>query len=294
MALNAILTRFPATPSRLTPVCPFCRENFTNDSVRIIRMDFNSSSGWNTPRRMPIPHVESSQTDFAALWARKMERPSGTRPDARKLEDRVAKVAAKKCSVEEVSSLYKELEEWLKSDGSDQTSLFLSFVLLRAILMNHQAHSEASRNMKTVEANLRAKVDDLTINNEKLDSELRKYFGRGSPICYIADATIDVSHSIYLVIVPIANFTITLHASKVHLDVFTTDHACYVFAFTIIYSCTSSPEDANPCAPVGQDSNTYGSSLHSCASAQFAHDDPDTQPDAAHNSGATSNSYETP
>ncbi|KAG6864393.1 hypothetical protein C0991_009932 [Blastosporella zonata] len=156
------------------PVCPFCRENFTNDSVRIIRMDFNSSSGWNTPRRMPVPHVDSSQTDFAALWARKMER-SGTRPDVRKLEDKVAKVAAKKCSVEEVSALYQELDGYVNQDEIKAPSLYLSVVLLRCILLNHQAHSEASRNMKAVEANLKAKVDDLQLNNEKIEFELRKY-----------------------------------------------------------------------------------------------------------------------
>ncbi|KAG6816362.1 hypothetical protein H0H87_006723 [Tephrocybe sp. NHM501043] len=145
-------------------------------------MDFNSSSGWNTPRRMPVPHVEPSQTDFAALWARKMERSSGTRLDARTaLEDKVAKVAAKKCSVEEVSALYKELEKYVNTDGTEHTSLFLSFVLLRCILMNHQAHSEASRNMKTVEANLKAQIDDLQLTNEKIESELRNPMRHTTP-----------------------------------------------------------------------------------------------------------------
>lgn len=168
------------TPSRLLPVCPFCRENFTGDSVRLIRMDFNSS-GWSTPRRMPQHPIESSQADFAEMWARKTERLllsdgcSRTRLEARRLEDKVAKVAAKKCSVEEVSTLHRELEEWLTSDvKDDQTSLHLSAALLRAILMNHLAHSEASRNAKTVEANLKAKVDDLEITTEKLEAELRK------------------------------------------------------------------------------------------------------------------------
>lgn len=40
--------------------------------------------------------------------------------------------------------------------------------------MNHLAHSEASRNAKTVEANLKGKVDDLEITNEKLEAELGK------------------------------------------------------------------------------------------------------------------------
>ncbi|KAG6836958.1 hypothetical protein H0H93_000599 [Arthromyces matolae] len=139
-------------------------------------MDFNHpSSGWSTPRRVPAYHVEPSQTDFATMWARKTERSSGSRTEARTFEERVARVAQKKCSVEEVALLYKELDEWLKSDSSDQTSLLLSSALLRAILMNHQAHSDSSRNMKIAEANLNARIDELKLNNEKIETELRKY-----------------------------------------------------------------------------------------------------------------------
>lgn len=39
-----------------------------------------------------------------------------TRAEIRHLERKVARVAAKKCSVEEVSSLHKELQDWLASD----------------------------------------------------------------------------------------------------------------------------------------------------------------------------------
>jgi hypothetical protein len=112
------------TSPRLTPVCPFCREQFTSDSIRLIRMDFNSS-GWSTPRRLPT--IESNNTDFADMWARKTERlllsegGPRTRSEARRLEDKVARVAAKKCSVEEVSTLHKELEEWLTSESKDDT-----------------------------------------------------------------------------------------------------------------------------------------------------------------------------
>lgn len=180
LCMSCCSTIVEKTPSRLTPVCPFCRENFTGDSIRIIRMDFNSS-GWSTPRRVPQHHIETSQTDFADMWARKTERLllsdgcSRSRLEARRLEDKVAKVAAKKCSVEEVSKLHRELEAWLTSDVKDDTtSLHLSAALLRAILMNHLAHAESSRNAKTVEANLKAKIDDLEITNEKLEAELRK------------------------------------------------------------------------------------------------------------------------
>ena len=115
-----------------------------------------------------------------------------TRAEARRLEDKVAKVAAKKCSVEEVSTLHKELQEWLTSDMEDQvhkktsssqtthltppwqTSLSLSAALLRAILMNHLAHSEASKVAKHTEATLKGKLDDMDVTNGKLEAELRR------------------------------------------------------------------------------------------------------------------------
>jgi hypothetical protein len=40
--------------------------------------------------------------------------------------------------------------------------------------MNHVAHSEATKVAKITEANLKARVDDLDIANQKLDAELKK------------------------------------------------------------------------------------------------------------------------
>jgi hypothetical protein len=40
--------------------------------------------------------------------------------------------------------------------------------------MNHLAHSEASKMAKTVEANLKAKLDDAEITNGKLEVEIRR------------------------------------------------------------------------------------------------------------------------
>ncbi|KAJ7182806.1 hypothetical protein C8R43DRAFT_13386 [Mycena crocata] len=170
------------TSSRLSPACPFCRENFTSDSVRLIRMDFNTS-GWSTPRR--LPNIEANPPDFISdAWSKRLMFADGcsrSRQDARRLEAKVAKVAAKKCSVEEVTTLHKELQEWLTSDVkpdddalSQTSSLTLSAALLRAILMNHVAHSEASRTAKNVEATLKTKLDDLEITNSKLEAELRR------------------------------------------------------------------------------------------------------------------------
>ncbi|KAJ6551228.1 hypothetical protein B0H19DRAFT_1296365 [Mycena capillaripes] len=176
---SSCCTTIAEKTSRFSPACPFCRENFTSDSVRLIRMDFNTS-GWSTPRR--LPNIEANVPDFTNdAWSKRLMLADGcsrSRQDARRLEAKVAKVAAKKCSVEEVTTLHKELQEWLTSDtkpDDDTSSLTLSAALLRAILMNHLAHSEASRLAKNVETTLKTKIDDLEIANGKLDAELRRY-----------------------------------------------------------------------------------------------------------------------
>jgi hypothetical protein len=90
----------------------------------------------------------------------------------------VAAVAAKKCSVEEVSTLHKELQDWLTHDEKqtdDQlSSLSLSAALLRAILVNHFAHSEATKMAKTVEANIKGKLDETELSVAKLEAELKQ------------------------------------------------------------------------------------------------------------------------
>ncbi|KAF8815549.1 hypothetical protein BYT27DRAFT_6678233 [Phlegmacium glaucopus] len=142
-------------------------------------MDF-TTSGWSTPRRFPA--MESFNDTFnTEVLQRKTERllssegNSRTRLEVRRLEDKVAKVAAKKCSVEEVSSLYTELDSWLRSEKDDQTSsLYLSAALLRAILMNHLAHSEASKAAKTTEANLKSKIDEVEAQKLQVETELRR------------------------------------------------------------------------------------------------------------------------
>uniref|UniRef100_A0A8H7XXD4 RING-type domain-containing protein n=1 Tax=Psilocybe cubensis TaxID=181762 RepID=A0A8H7XXD4_PSICU len=166
------------TAARLSPACPFCREHFTADAMRLIRMDF-TTSGWSTPRRFPAMETLTDSLMTSEMLQRKtahlMSSGKG-RIEVRRLEEKVARIAAKKCSVEEVSGLYKELEEWLLAEKDDQTSsLFLSAALLRAILMNHLAHSDASKAAKTTEANLKHKVDDLEQQSNRLDAEVRKY-----------------------------------------------------------------------------------------------------------------------
>lgn len=179
------------TPSRLQTVCPFCREQFASDSVRLIRTDF-TTSGYSTPRFIPGSGCDDEMISDA--FSRKVNSALSadggrTRSEVRRLEDKVAKVAAKKCSVEEVSTLHRELDNWLKftadpTYAGQMSSLHLSALLLRAILVNHVAHSEASKLSKSVEADLKARLDDSEAANGKLDSENKnlklKYEARSS------------------------------------------------------------------------------------------------------------------
>lgn len=75
-------------------------------------MDFTpTSSGWSTPRGGNGVHeviIESDGEDTLSAGLK-------SREQAKRLEYKVARVAAKKCSVEEVSTLHKELQEWLQS-----------------------------------------------------------------------------------------------------------------------------------------------------------------------------------
>lgn len=193
------------TLPRFKPVCPFCRENFTSDDVRLIRIDF-SASGYTIPWRRGGKHEAHDARDHSPHREDRFPivEPSYPRSRAestRRLEDKVAKVAAKKCSVEEVSRLHRELEDWLSQDDSpdDQvshlpfmtptpsdlagcarrhrtqvSSLYLSAALLKAILMNHFAHSEATKAAKNVESSLKAKLDEMESTITKFDADLKQ------------------------------------------------------------------------------------------------------------------------
>jgi hypothetical protein len=155
--------------------------------------------------------IETSFGDTASeLWSKRTEGLLSSNEwnskawgQARRLEDKVAKVAQKKTSVEEVSYLHKELETYLGTvkPGEQQVrpgllpwnqsdsvayplpapalllqvaSLFLSAALLRAILSNHVAHAEASKHAKATESDLRSQLDNADIIRGKLEAELRK------------------------------------------------------------------------------------------------------------------------
>src|SRR6266849_4766957 len=112
---NNILEKRPST------TCPFCREQFTRGTVRLIRFDFNGfNSGSSTPRRSPTsPRPPLIEDDFPndlllKASAHVFPDPGEARArEARVLESRVARVASKKCSVEEVTALQKEVDRWL-------------------------------------------------------------------------------------------------------------------------------------------------------------------------------------
>jgi len=168
--------------------------------VRLIRIEFPASSGWTSPRRRGgltdgLDILDRSPSRIGERFPFVEPGFSRTRAEARRLEDKVAKVAAKKCSVEEVSTLHKELQDWLTHDekpieqvffpslislfplnfNSQLSSLALSAALLRAILMNHFAHSEATKVAKGVEAALKEKVDEMELTVTKQEAELKQY-----------------------------------------------------------------------------------------------------------------------
>ena len=103
--------------------------------------------------------------------------------EARVLEARVARMASKKCPVEEVVALQKEIDRWLtEATAADavrvpssssspsltlpmpqSTSLVLSSLLLKAILVNHIMFSDVFNAAKNTETSLKSKVDELEI-----------------------------------------------------------------------------------------------------------------------------------
>ena len=202
LCLSCCNTILEKTTSRLSPVCPFCREQFSRGTVRVIRIDCNGPcSGWSTPRRSPNsprpPLIEDDfPNDLLKGSAPVYPDPGEARArDARMLESKVARVASKKCSVEEVTALQQEVDRWLTEvtaadavrapSSSAQSSsltrshiqssaLHLSSLLLKAILANHHAFSDASKVAKHAEASLKLKVDELEHEKGRLEVELHK------------------------------------------------------------------------------------------------------------------------
>ncbi len=164
LCLNCCNNILEKTSSRSSPACPFCREQFTRGTVRLIRFDLGSfKGGSNTPRKSPTsPRPPLIEDDFPNDLLLKASAPIFPDPneararEARVLESKVARVASKKCSVEEV------------------TALQLSSLLLKAILTNHVAFSDASKAARNAETSLKLKVDELEHEKGRLEVELHK------------------------------------------------------------------------------------------------------------------------
>lgn len=115
LCLNCCNNILEKTSPRLTPSCPFCRVPFTSDAIRLIRVDFSGhGSGWSTPRATDAldTHIFGASDDDVLLFTGDNDRDK-TRV---KLESKVARVAGKKCSVEEVKHLHQELRNYLSTD----------------------------------------------------------------------------------------------------------------------------------------------------------------------------------
>jgi hypothetical protein len=174
---QCLATIVDKTSPRLTPACPLCRGTFSDKTWRLIRVDLGGTgtgSGWSGTSS------DSAQDEGSVR----------VRADAKRLEDKVAQAAAKKCSFEEVSALHKEVQEWLSHDThtsktdpqvsssvsytatsavSQHSRIFqhaglrLSADLLRAILLNCLAYSESTKRAKSREESLQAEVEGLKI-----------------------------------------------------------------------------------------------------------------------------------
>ena len=114
--------------------------------------------------------------------------------EARALESKVARVGSMECSAEEVIVLQKEVDRWLtevtaadavcvpSSSSSlsltlllpQSNGLFLSSLLLQAIIVNHFVLSDTSKAAKNTETSLNLKVDDLKLEKGRLELELHK------------------------------------------------------------------------------------------------------------------------
>ena len=114
------------TSPRLSPACPFCRDSFTRENVRVIRIDFGAPTGHGTPKRIPLEAPDILTDIFSRKEDLKLAEPmitSRSREDVRRLELKVARVAAQKSSVEEVSMLHQELHAWLAAEPKGETQV---------------------------------------------------------------------------------------------------------------------------------------------------------------------------
>ena len=153
----------------------------------------------STPSNIPSFEDENEPLDVllleasAPVFSDPHEAPAR---EARVLESKVAQVASRDFSVEEVAALQEEVDRWLTevtaadavrvlSSSSSTPSLtlphpqstaalFLSSLLLKAILVNHLVFSDASKAARNTEMSLKLKLDELELEKGRLEVELHK------------------------------------------------------------------------------------------------------------------------
>ena len=124
MCLSCCEKIISKTSPRLSPACPFCRDHFTRENVRVIRIDFGTN-GHSTPKRVLLDAPDIVTDIFSRRDDLKLTEPVAprSREDVRRLELKVARVAAYKSSVEEVSTLHQELQTWLAAEPKGETQV---------------------------------------------------------------------------------------------------------------------------------------------------------------------------
>ncbi|KAI0284343.1 hypothetical protein BGY98DRAFT_1183675 [Russula aff. rugulosa BPL654] len=133
----------------------------------------------STPSNIPSFEDENEPLDVLLLEASTPVFPDpheARAREARVLESKVARVASRNFSVEEVVALQEEVDRWLTevtAADAPTAALFLSSLLLKAILVNHFVFSDASKTAKSTEMSLKLKVDELELEKGRLEVELQ-------------------------------------------------------------------------------------------------------------------------
>ncbi|KAG8790940.1 hypothetical protein FRC16_000657 [Serendipita sp. 398] len=154
--------------------CPLCRERFTLESICLVRVDPAD----------PLPKLsydgflpsDDTDSDFSDRARSPWNQEPRIREEARALELRVQKAASVKCTFEEVSELRDDIQNWLLTEPKYKPNgkfpaLRLSAALLRAILLNSLAYTEASKASKLVENGLLEKIKQLEANQTVLEAD---------------------------------------------------------------------------------------------------------------------------
>ncbi|KAG8854357.1 hypothetical protein FRC20_001055 [Serendipita sp. 405] len=157
--------------------CPLCRERFTLESICLVRVDPAD----------PLPKLsydgflpsDDTDSDFSDRARSPWNQEPRIREEARALELRVQKAASVKCTFEEVSELRDDIQNWLLTEPKYKPNgkfpaLRLSAALLRAILLNSLAYTEASKASKLVENGLLEKIKQLEANQTVLEADVKR------------------------------------------------------------------------------------------------------------------------